>query len=268
MEKIKISNFVDKRFLSLIFTMAHRDVVAKYNGSVFGFLWAVLNPLFMLAVYTFAFGFVFKARWPGVGSDPFDFALALFPALLVFNYFSDCVNRAPSLITGNAAYVKKVVFPLETLPLMACVSALFNFVIGIAVWIIAFAVLKSDFHASVFWMFLIVVPLFIFTAGLSIFLSALGVYLRDVQQFVGILTSAMIFMSPVFYSLQSIPEEFRGYISANPLTSFVELARAVTFMGQSLDFGAFGLILLVAVVVFGLGVSWFNFTRKGFADVL
>lgn len=268
MEKIKISNFIDKKFLNLIFTMAHRDVVGKYNGSIFGFLWAILNPLFMLAVYTFAFGFIFKAKWAGVGNDPFDFALALFPALLVFNYFSDCVNRAPSMITGNTAYVKKVVFPLETLPLMSCVSALFNFFVGLLVWVIAFAVLKGGFHFSVFWMVLVVVPLFIFTAGLSVFLSALGVYLRDVQQLVGIVTSAMIFMSPVFYSLESIPEKFRTYIEVNPLTFFVELARSVTFRGENMDFTSFGIILVVAIVMFGLGIRWFNFTRKGFADVL
>lgn len=268
MEKIRISNFLDKRLLNLVFTMAHRDVMGKYNGSMFGFLWAIINPIFMLAVYTFAFGFIFKAKWAGVGDNPFDFALALFPALLVFNYFSDCVNRAPSMITGNTAYVKKVVFPLETLPLMACVSALFNFLVGILVWILAFFILKSDFHFTVFWMLIIAVPLFIFTAGVSIFLSALGVYLRDVQQFVGILTSAMIFMAPVFYSLESIPEKFRGYIELNPLTTFVELSRSVTFMGENLDFVAWSWIAIVSIVFFVLGIRWFNFTRKGFSDVL
>lgn len=253
---------------SLIRGMVVRDVIGRYNGSFLGLLWSMFNPLLMLFVYTFAFGFIFKSRWSGLGDDPYSFALALFPALLVFNYFSECVNRAPGLVVGNASYVKKVVFPLEILAVVASLSALFHFCVGFVVWCVVYVLFEGALPVTVLLMPLVIVPLFLFTLGVTWMLASLGVFLRDVQQVVGVLTSALIFLSPVFYSLDSIPERFREMIQLNPLTYFVESARDVMVFGKGLSFGWWGVAMLSSCVVACIGAWWFKVTRKGFADVL
>lgn len=245
-----------------------RDVIGRYNGSFLGLLWSLFNPLLMLAVYTFAFGFIFKSRWSGLGNDPYAFALALFPALLVFNYFSECVNRAPSLVTGNPSYVKKVVFPLELLAVVAALSALFHFCVGFVVWCAAYVLIEGSLHATVFLVPLVALPLFLFSLGVTWILASLGVFLRDVQQVVGVMTSALIFLSPVFYALDSIPERFRGVVQANPLTYFVESTRDVMVFGKTLPLGSWIVVMVFSFAVACLGAWWFQMTRKGFADVL
>jgi lipopolysaccharide transport system permease protein len=248
--------------------MAKRDVIGRYQGSALGLLWSLFNPLFMLAVYTFAFGFIFKARWPGLSNDPFSFALTLFPALLVFNYFSECVSRAPSLIVGNPSYVKKVVFPLESLPIMVSLSALFHFFIGFCVWCIAALFITGSIHASVLLIPFAIAPLILFSLGCSWILASLGVYLRDVQQIVNVITSALIFLSPVFYSIETVPEKYRGMILANPLTHYVEVTRSIMVFGNIFSIIDW-IVLFICSALFALfGFWWFSMTRKGFADVL
>lgn len=256
------------KHLDLIYGMAKRDVVGRYKGSALGLFWSLFNPLFMLAVYTFAFGFIFKARWPGLSDDPFSFALTLFPALLVFNYFTECVSRAPALITGNSSYVKKVVFPLETLPVMVAASALFHFFIGFFVWCLAALSIFGTVNITVLLVPLAIVPLILFSLGCSWILASLGVYLRDVQQIVGVVTSAMIFLSPVFYSIQSVPEKYRGIVMANPLTHYVEMTRSLMVFGQPFLISEWLVLLLGSGSFALLGYWWFAVTRKGFADVL
>jgi lipopolysaccharide transport system permease protein len=248
--------------------MAKRDVIGRYKGSALGLLWSLFNPLFMLAVYTFAFGFIFKARWPGLSDDPFSFALTLFPALLVFNYFSECVSRAPSLIVGNPSYVKKVIFPLESLPIMVSLSALFHFFIGFFVWCIAAIIITGTIHLSVVLIPFAIIPLILFSLGCSWILASLGVYLRDVQQIVNVVTSALIFLSPVFYSIETVPERYRGMILANPLTHYVDMTRSLMVFGNVFSILDWIVLVLTSALFALFGFWWFSMTRKGFADVL
>jgi lipopolysaccharide transport system permease protein len=256
------------RYIDLIYGMAKRDVIGRYKGSALGLLWSLFNPLFMLAVYTFAFGFIFKARWPGLSNDPFSFALTLFPALLVFNYFSECVSRAPSLIVSNPSYVKKVVFPLESLPIMVSLSALFHFFIGFLVWCTAALWITGAIHLSVLFIPFALIPLISFSLGCSWILASLGVYLRDVQQIVNVVTSALIFLSPVFYSIESVPEKYRGMIMANPLTHYVEMTRSLMMFGNVIPILDWLVLVLTSVAFAAFGYWWFSITRRGFADVL
>ncbi len=253
---------------ALIKGMVVRDVIGRYKGSFLGLFWSMFNPLLMLAVYTFAFGFIFKSRWSGLGDDPYAFAFALFPALLVFNYFSDCVNRAPGLVVGNPSYVKKVVFPLEVLGVVASLSALFHFCIGFFVWCAAYLIFEGVLPGTVLLMPLILAPLFLFTLGVTWILASLGVYLRDVQQVVGVMTSVLIFLSPVFYSIEAIPPKFRVVVLINPLTYFVEWSRDVMVFGRVPSFWAWIGLTVLSSLVACLGAWWFRVTRKGFADVL
>jgi len=256
------------RVWPLVVEMARRDVVGRYRGSVFGLLWSFFNPVFMLIVYTFAFGVLFKSRWPGFSDDKFGYAVVLYSALLVFNFFTECVNRAPSLILQNANYVKKVVFPLEILPVVALISSLFHFIVGVCVWLIAHVVFIGSLNASLLFLPFGMLPLVLFTSGCSWFLSALGVYLRDVGQVVGVITSALIFLAPVFYPLDSVPVGIRFAIQLNPMTYFVELFRGFMVYGRLPDLLQWATITLISAIFAVLCLRWFRFVRKGFADVI
>ena len=245
-----------------------REVVGRYRGSVFGILWSFFNPVVMLAVYTFVFSVVFKARWNAGSDSKTEFALVLFAGLIVFNLFSECINRAPSLILANVNYVKKVVFPLEILPWVALGSALFHALISLCVWLLAYLILFGLPHLTVLYLPLIVLPLLLFIMGLAWALASLGVFLRDVSQFIGIVTMTLMFLSPIFYPATALPEKFRRLLFINPLTPAIEQARDVLFWGRQPDFSLLAIYLLASLAMAWLGFAWFQKTRKGFADVL
>lgn len=252
----------------LILSLTRRDVMGRYRGSVMGLLWSFFNPLFMLAVYTFVFSVVFNARWgEGTGSKT-EFALVLYAGLIVFNVVSECLNRAPTLILANANYVKKVVFPLEILPWVALGSALFHAAIGLGVWLLAYMALFGLPHATVVLLPLIIVPLLLFVLGITWGLASLGVYLRDVAQVVGIATTVLLFMSPIFYPITALPEAYRSALYLNPLTPAIEQVRAVLYWGRGLDGSVVAVSWVAAIAFAWAGFAWFQKTRKGFADVI
>lgn len=252
----------------LLIALIKREVVSRYRGSFLGILWSFFNPVFMLTVYTFVFSFVFKARWGGSGDSKSEFALLLFAGMIVFSLFSECVNRAPSLIIGNVNYVKKVVFPLEVLPMVLIGSAGFHLLISFTVWFIFYIVFFGIPHLTVLWLPFVIFPLVLFVVGISWILSALGVYLRDVGQIVGVLTSALLFLSPIFYPVSALPEKFQIFLKINPLTLIIEQCRKVIYWGDSPDFYFLGISFLGGFLMAWLGFVFFQKTRKGFADVL
>ncbi len=253
----------------LIVQMARREVVGRYKGSAMGLAWSFLNPVFMLAVYTFVFSVVFKARW-GIGGDESktQFALVLFVGLIVHGLFAEVLNRAPALILSNVNYVKKVVFPLEILPVISMCAALFHTLISLCVLLAAFTLFNGFLHWTVVFTPLVFLPLIILTLGLAWMLASLGVFLSDVGQTIGLITTVMMFLAPVFYPITAIPEEFRPWIMANPLTVIIEQAREVLIWGRQPDWAGLGIYTLVATVIARAGYAWFQKTRKGFADVL
>jgi lipopolysaccharide transport system permease protein len=253
---------------NLIKTLIEREVIGRYRGSFMGILWSVLNPIFMLAVYTFVFSVVFKARWSGGGESKTEFALVLFAGLIVFNLFSECINRAPALILSNINYVKKVVFPLEILPWVSLGSAIFHSCISLIVWIIAYFCIFGLPHITILLIPLIALPLILFIMGLSWALASLGVYLRDVSQFIGIMTTILMFLSPIFFPTSALPEQYRHLLLLNPLTPVIEQTRDVLYWGKSPDIWILCLYSMAAAIIAWLGFCWFQKTRKGFADVL
>jgi lipopolysaccharide transport system permease protein len=254
----------------LISQMAKREVVGRYKGSAMGLAWSFFNPVFMLVVYTFVFSEIFKSRWGGVGGDDSktQFAVVLFVGMIVLNLFTEVINRAPGLILSNTNYVKKVVFPLEILPVVAIGATLFHSLISLAVLLIAFVVFNGYLHWTVLLFPLVLLPLVVLTTGLAWILASLGVFLRDVGQTVTILTTVLMFLSPVFYPVTAIPERMRVFIMANPLTFIIEQSRAVLIWGQLPDWFGLGIYMLIALIVAWAGYAWFQKTRKGFADVL
>lgn len=252
----------------LIYNLIKREVIGRYRGSVMGLLWSFFNPVLMLTVYTFVFSVVFKARWADGTDSRTEFALVLFAGLMVFNLFAECLNRAPSLILGNVNYVKKVVFPLEILPVVSMGSAAFHLVISMVVWLIFYLLFFGIPQATIALLPIVLAPFLLMILGFSWFLASLGVYLRDVSQIIGVMTTALMFLSPIFYPISALPEEYHLFMQINPLTSIIEQVRNVMIWGKGLDWSAWAIYMTFAAIIAWLGFTWFQKTRKGFADVL
>jgi lipopolysaccharide transport system permease protein len=254
----------------LIVQMTKREVIGRYKGSAMGLAWSFFNPVFMLIVYTFVFSMIFKARWGGMGGDESktQFALMLFVGMIVLALFSEAVNQAPRLIVSNVNYVKKVVFPIEILPIVAMGASLFHSFISLSVMLGAFALFNGYLHWTALFIPTILLPLVIFTLGAMWMLASLGVFIRDVGQMIAMLTSVLMFLSPVFYPISAVPERFHSYILANPLTFIIEQAREVLIFGHFPNWKGLGIYTSAAIIVAWIGFYWFQKTRKGFADVL
>jgi lipopolysaccharide transport system permease protein len=253
----------------LIVQMTTREVVGRYKGSVMGLAWSFFNPVFMLAVYTFVFSVIFKSRW-GVGGEESktQFAVVLFVGMIVHSLFAEVLNRAPSLILGNVNYVKKVVFPIEILPVIAMGAALFHSLISLCVLLAAFVLFNGYLQWTAIFTPIVILPMLILTLGLAWMLASLGVFLRDVGQTIGIITTVMLFLAPVFYPITALPEEMRPWLMANPLTFIIEQMREVLIWGHLPNWLGLGAYTLAATVIAWAGYAWFQKTRKGFADVL
>ena len=252
----------------LIASLIKREVIGRYRGSVMGMMWSFFNPVLMLAVYTLVFSVVFKARWVGGADSKMEFALVLFAGLMIFNLFAECVNRAPGLILSNVNYVKKVVFPLEILIWIAIGSAAFHLVVSLAVWLIFYFVFIGFPPLTILLLPLVILPLILLTVGLSWLLASLGVFLRDMSQVIGVITTVLLFLSPIVYPVSALPENYQPFVWINPLTLIIEQARDIMIWGRSFDWGTWLISCAVSIAMAWLGFAWFQKTRKGFADVL
>jgi lipopolysaccharide transport system permease protein len=221
-----------------------------------------------LAIYTFIFGHVFNARWGVEGDSDGGFALVLFCGLIVHGFFAECINRAPVLITSNVNYVKKVIFPIEMLPWVTVTAALFHSLMSLLVLSLFNLYVSGSIPLTVLWLPVVLLPYLLLMTGAIWLVSALGVFLRDIRLIVGVLTTALLFLSPVFYPVSSLPETAQRLIYLNPLTLIIEQIRDIFLWGNSPDFRALAIYLLAAVVVAIIGFTWFQKSRRGFADVL
>lgn len=252
----------------LIVALVKREVVGRYRGSVLGLLWSLFNPVLMLTVYTFVFSVVFRAKWGDESQTKTEFALILFAGLIIFNLFAECFNRAPNIIISNSNYVKKVVFPLEILPWVAIGSSLFNALISIVVWLLFYVFIAGTPHWTVLLFPFVLLPVILFTVGMSLLLASLGVYLRDVGQVVGIITTILMFVSPIFFPISALPVNLQPFLSLNPLALPISQIRDVLYWGVIPSLLYYIIYLAGTIVVIGVGFAWFQKTRKGFADVL
>lgn len=253
----------------LIMQMIQREVVGRYKGSVMGLAWSFFNPIFMLVVYTFVFSVVFKARW-GTGGEESktQFAVVLFVGMIVHGLFAEVLNRAPGLVLSNVNYVKKVVFPLEILPIVSLGAALFHSFVSLCVLLIAFFVFNGYLQWTAIFAPLVLLPLVIMILGVAWMLASIGVFLRDVGQTIGIITTVMMFVTPVFYPISALPEKYRPWLMANPLTFVIEQMRDVLIWGRLPDWSQWAIYTLASIVFLWVGYAWFQKTRKGFSDVL
>ncbi len=253
---------------SLLWQFARREISGRYRGSLIGFGWAVLNPLLLLAIYTFVFSVVFRIRWDGPIADRTGFALVVYTGMIVHGFFAECITRAPQLIVDNRNLVKKVVFPLQVLPWSVLFVAAFHFVVGLTLIAIALLVKTGAVPVTIVALPLVVLPLALLSLGAVFACSALGVYLRDLSQVVGFVALTLLFVSPVFYPASAVPPEWRIVIAANPIAEFIEMTRGALLFGTWPAPMPLAALWALGLAGAWLGFYWFQRTRRGFADVL
>lgn len=252
----------------LIKSLIKREVIGRYKGTNLGIIWSVLLPLLMLLIYTFVFGSIFQSKWPGIVSSTTSFALMLFSGLMIFNVFSEVVNRAPNLILTHPNYVTKIVFPLEILGFVVIGSAVFNCFISYFIWVVAYIFLFGIPSVTIVIFPLILIPFLFFCLGILWALSALGVYFRDLSQIIGALVTILMFLSPVFYAFDSVPENYKFIVKISPLTPVIEATRNILFWGLMPSSIDFLLYFAFSMIVCFSGFAIFQNTRKGFSDVI
>lgn len=250
---------------NLLRRMFRRDIETRYQGSIFGIMWAVATPLLLLAAYWLVIGRLLGAKW---GVDGAGYPLNLFAGLILHIFFAEVVGRSPDLILENGTYVKKVVFPLGILSMMAVLTALFHLLISVLLLLAGQIVWGEGVPLTWIHVPVVIFPLLPMTLGVSWFVSSLAVYVRDVRQVVALGLTLLMFLSPIFYPLDLIDETLRDWFYLNPLTLPIEQFRQVALNGTPPDWVALGIYSGIALLVALLGGLWFQKTKSGFPDVI
>lgn len=253
---------------SLLWQFSRREIVGRYRGSLLGFGWAVVNPLLLLAIYTFVFSVVFALRWDGPVQDRAGFALVIYSGMIVHTFFAECMTRSPTLVVDNRNLVKRVVFPLHILPWSALCVAAFHYVVGMLLIAVAVLVQTGTLPASALALPLVWVPQALLALGVAYGFAALGVYFRDLTQLAGFLALTLLFLSPVFYPVSAVPAQWRVALELNPLAQLIEATRGAMLYGRWPDWTTLAALWLTGAAVAWLGFYGFQRTRRGFADVL
>ncbi len=255
------------RWLFLFRQLLARELSARYRTTTLGTLWLVLQPLLMLGVYTVVFSGIFKVRWAGTQTTA-GFALILFAGLLVFNFLSEVLVTAPSVIVSQPNYVKKVVFPVAILPVVKVAAAFVTALISLCILVVANTIITKTISPSVLLAPVILLEMVPMLLAVAWSVSAIGVYMRDLAQVIGILASVLLFISPIFFPPTSIPEGMRALIDLNPLVICMQQLRAVTVQSLPLDLASLGLHFCISVMAAVLAFQLFRRLSRGFADVL
>lgn len=271
----KLANFLSKpireclRYRGLLFHLSEREVKSRYKGSYLGILWNIITPLIMLLIYTFVFGVVFRARWEYQISDSkLEFSLTLYAGIILYNLFSEVVNRASTTMQANVNYVKKVVFPLELLAISQLAGALVPAAFGMGVIVIARLLVLHSISWSVLLYPILLIPLLLLTLGLAWIISAVGVFLRDMQQTTMLVVMMLGYLTPVFYPLSQVPEFFQNFMRLNPLTFLVSSSRNLLIYDIMPNWGTYAVLLVVTYLFMLVGYSFFGRMKCHFADVL
>jgi lipopolysaccharide transport system permease protein len=259
------TRLLNKQYRYLLTQLVKRDVLLRYRGAYFGLLWVFFSPLIMLAIYAVVFGYVFQARWPNQYQE-IPFALLLFAGLIPFNLFAEAVNRAPMAVRSQPNYVKKIIFPVELLPMVPLGAASVQAIVSFLILMLALGWIDS-LNTSLILYPVILLPVLLLALGVSWFLASWGVFIKDVAQVVPVLVQMLFFLSPVLYSSSMVPELLSPVFVINPLTPVIEASRAL-IVGHAVDWRAW-----MCSLGFGIGVAWVGYIQfrhqcDEFADVL
>jgi len=250
----------------LVFQIAKRNIYLKYKGSILGVFWSFLNPLFLLAVYTFIFGFAFKTKWGGESLA--SYPIILFSGLIFHFFIIELLSSSSQLISGNANYVKKVVFPLEVLVVSNFLSQTFNLLIGTALLSIAVLVTGGNIFKVIFALAIVLPPFMVLTLGISYLFSSLGAFIKDITHVVNLASTLFLFVSPILFPMSVFPDVVKWIVYLNPVSLAVIEYRAIAFHVESFSIYGYTAYCTVAVVIFLLGRWVFNRLSRGFADVV
>jgi lipopolysaccharide transport system permease protein len=254
---------------SLIRQMTWREVAGRYKGSYLGLFWSFLNPLLLLVIFTFVFSVIFKAKWGiSITGSKAEFALTLFCGLVIFNFFSECINRAPTLVLAYSNYVKKTRFPVEILTVAAVFSSVVHLFISTGILLLGIQFFLRVFPWTIVYFPIVVIFLIALTMGLTWFLSSLGVFIRDISYFVGFLTTALFFLTPIFYPISAVPAGFQTLMKLNPLSVIVECSRQVLMWGKPPDWAWLGGVGLFSFAVLVFGYGFFIKSKRAISDVV
>lgn len=250
--------------------LTQREILGPYKGAALGLWWSVLLPLLMLAIYTFIFSNVFQARWGSdfTGAGRIDFAMNLFAGLIVFNFFSECLRKAPRLITSNPNYIKKIIFPIEILGAVTVGAACFNASISFLILIVVQFTSHHALPLTLGWLPLVWLPMLLVTMALTWAVAAIGVFLRDIDQAIGVSLNVLMFFSPIFYPAAALPGSWQKVLLLNPIASVIEQTRRCSIQGLSPSVSYLFIALPLAVFVCEMSYRFFYSTRTKFADAL
>ena len=253
--------------LDLILSLTKRELAARYKGSALGILWAVLTPVVMIAIFTIIFAGIFKAKF-GASSSQWDYALYLFCGLLPWNAFQESLNLSTTAIVARANLVKRVVFPLETLPVAQTLAAIVNQLFGSIALLLGIILVRHQLHVTIAYLPLLLILQFVATLGGAWLLASLGVFIRDMAQGISLFLMAWMYLTPIIYPESIVPDSYRRIINMNPLTPLMRSYRSIFLEGGGPDWRGLGYFAVFALIGFVLGYWWFARTRKNFADVV
>ena len=251
----------------LIFSFARRDLVGRYKGSALGIAWAVLTPVVMIAIFTFIFAGIFGARF-GASNSHWDYALYLFCGLLPWSMFQESVQQSSNTIVAHANLVKRVVFPLETLPAAQAFAALGNQLFASVALLVGIVVIRENLQLTTLLLPVLLIPQLLFALGAAWLIASLGVFLRDIAEGTTLLLMAWMYLTPIIYPESIVPPPLHRFIELNPFTPLVRSYRNIFLDGLAPDWRGLGYFTAIALVVFVFGYWWFARTRKNFADVI
>jgi lipopolysaccharide transport system permease protein len=252
----------------VLIQLTRSEVLTRYRGSMLGLVWVALNPVFMLIVYTFVFSTLLKARWAVQDAGNAVYALQLFAGIVVHAFFSECLIQSTSIVSRNINFVKKIVFPLDMLPVVTIISATINMIIGILVAILAVQIIGDGVTVKILLIPFVFIPFIIFMLGISLIVCTIGVYVKDIGHVTGLISTAMLFLSPVLYPLSFLPESIREMAWINPLSFIIEQFRLILLHGEGLNWTGLFIYLMVSIVVLSIGYYFFQKHRWGFSDAI
>lgn len=255
------------RRTDLIVSLTKRELAARYKGSVLGIIWAILTPVVMIAIFTIIFAGIFKAKF-GASTSQWDYALYLFCGLLPWNAFQESLSLSTTSIVTRANLVKRVVFPLETLPVAQTLAAIVNQLFGSVALLLGIVLVRHKLHATIAYLPVLLTLQFIATVGGAWLLASLGVFIRDMVQGVSLFLMAWMYLTPIIYPETIVPASYRPFVNLNPFTPLTRSYRSIFLDGANPDWRGLGYFAAFALISFILGYWWFARTRKNFADVV
>ena len=262
-------NIPDWSVRHIVIDLTKRRIAARYRGSFLGLAWSIMLPLAMLLVYSLVFNHFLGLRWPGAEAEGgLAAALRIYLGLITLNFVAENLTTAPGLVLENPSFVKKIVFPLPVLAYVAAAASSVQLIINLFV-ASALAILVPDaFPVMLLLAPLVLLPLFLWVLAAHWWLAALGVYIRDLVHIMGPVVTALLFLSPVFYSIEHLASRWRILLMFNPLSLPIEQLRALLFDAQFPDLWPILLSSLAALVAALLGRILFQRLQPGFADVV